>query len=230
MTLREFENWALAQKSVGNPGNNSYIGQCVSLVQQYLDKVHGIPFKARGNAKDWAVNIIDGWSKLDKNTSLKAGDILVYTNGNYGHIIVVSADLKSLEQNHNFDKKVSLNSIRKGYSCVLRNNKGVNVGNTQNTLLSLEEIAKEVIAGKWGNGATRVTTLNSAGYNYSEVQAKVNEILAPSKKQEIVYVVKKGDTLSGIAKRYNTSVAKLVQLNHIKNPNLIYVGQKIKIG
>lgn len=41
------------------------------------------------------------------------------------------------------------------------------------------------------------------------------------------YIVKKGDTLSGIAKMHNTTVQELVKLNNIKNPNLIYVGQKI---
>lgn len=44
------------------------------------------------------------------------------------------------------------------------------------------------------------------------------------------YTVKKGDTLSAIAKRFGTTVAKLVNDNNIKNPNLITVGQKIKIG
>lgn len=38
------------------------------------------------------------------------------------------------------------------------------------------EIAKEVIAGKWGNGATRKKKLEKAGYNYEEVQKKVNEL------------------------------------------------------
>lgn len=42
---------------------------------------------------------------------------------------------------------------------------------------SVTEIAKEVIAGKWGNGADRKNRLTQAGYNYSEVQAKVNELL-----------------------------------------------------
>lgn len=44
-----------------------------------------------------------------------------------------------------------------------------------------------------------------------------------------VYVVKKGDTLWAIAKKYGTSVNALVKLNGIKNPDLIYVGQKIKV-
>lgn len=43
------------------------------------------------------------------------------------------------------------------------------------------------------------------------------------------YTVKSGDTLSGIAKKYGTTVAKLVELNGIKNANLIYKGQVIKL-
>lgn len=45
-----------------------------------------------------------------------------------------------------------------------------------------------------------------------------------------VYTVKSGDTLSGIAKKYGTTVAKLQSLNGIKDVNKIYAGQKIKIG
>jgi hypothetical protein len=37
------------------------------------------------------------------------------------------------------------------------------------------EIAKEVLAGKWGNGDDRKNRLTAAGYNYSEVQAEVNK-------------------------------------------------------
>src|SRR5690554_6350122 len=44
------------------------------------------------------------------------------------------------------------------------------------------------------------------------------------------YTVKKGDTLSHIAKRFGTTVNELVRLNNIKNPNLIYPGQKLKIN
>ena len=43
-------------------------------------------------------------------------------------------------------------------------------------LKSIEEIAKEVLEGKWGNGDARKTALTKAGYNYSEVQKKVNEL------------------------------------------------------
>ncbi len=42
---------------------------------------------------------------------------------------------------------------------------------------SVEAVAKEVLAGKWGNGSARKTALEKAGYDYSAVQAKVNELI-----------------------------------------------------
>lgn len=45
-----------------------------------------------------------------------------------------------------------------------------------------------------------------------------------------VYTVQAGDTLSEIAQRYGTTYQRLAQINGISNPNLIYPGQKIKIG
>lgn len=44
-------------------------------------------------------------------------------------------------------------------------------------LKSIDEIAKEVINGKWKNYPERKTLLENAGYNYSEVQKRVNEML-----------------------------------------------------
>jgi len=43
------------------------------------------------------------------------------------------------------------------------------------------------------------------------------------------YIVQRGDTLSQIARNYGTTVAQLVALNHIANPNLIYTGQTLQI-
>ena len=45
---------------------------------------------------------------------------------------------------------------------------------------TVDELAKEVLEGKWGNGSDRKTALTNAGYDYAKVQAKVNELLAGS--------------------------------------------------
>lgn len=42
---------------------------------------------------------------------------------------------------------------------------------------TIQQIAKEVIAGKWGNGNERKTKLYAAGYNYKTIQAEVNRLL-----------------------------------------------------
>lgn len=45
------------------------------------------------------------------------------------------------------------------------------------TTKSVNQIAREVIAGKWGNGSARINKLRAAGYNAAAVQAEVNRIL-----------------------------------------------------
>lgn len=48
---------------------------------------------------------------------------------------------------------------------------------------TVDELADEVIAGKWGSGDDRKNRLTNAGYNYSAVQSKVNEKLLANKNQ-----------------------------------------------
>lgn len=96
------------------------------------------------------------------------------------------------------------------------------------TKLSIEEVAKKVIAGEYGNGEERKQKLENEGYNYNEVQNKVNELMGVVA-NPTTYIVKSGDTLSEIALKCNTTVDTLVKLNNIKNKNLIYVGQVLKI-
>lgn len=91
---------------------------------------------------------------------------------------------------------------------------------------SIDEVAQEVIAGKWGNGQERANRLRSAGYSYTQVQNRVNEILS---KQTQYYTIQSGDCLSIIAERFGTTVDTLVSLNNIQNPDLIYAGQTIRV-
>ena len=43
------------------------------------------------------------------------------------------------------------------------------------------------------------------------------------------YTVQRGDTLSGIANKFNTTYTSLAQINHLTNPNRIYVGQQLQV-
>ena len=93
-----------------------------------------------------------------------------------------------------------------------------------------EELAMEVLNGVWGNGEERKKRLEEAGYNYQAVQNLVNEKLGikPEPKKEF-YVIKWGDTLTSIAKKFGTTVDELCKLNGIQNPDLIFAGNQIRI-
>lgn len=53
---------------------------------------------------------------------------------------------------------------------------------------------------------------------------------AETEEGSVVYIVQKGDTLWGIAKRYQVALTALIAANpQIKNPNLIYVGNRVRI-
>ena len=56
------------------------------------------------------------------------------------------------------------------------------------------EIAQEVISGKWGNGATRKTKLQNAGYDYNAVQAEVERLM--KKPEPPKPVLKSVDTIA----------------------------------
>ena len=51
--------------------------------------------------------------------------------------------------------------------------------------------------------------------------------IKPWPEQTTTYTVRKGDSLSVIAKRYGSTLAELMALNHIKDPDRIYEGQKL---
>lgn len=111
---------------------------------------------------------------------------------------------------------------------------GVKSENTKpasTTKKSNETIAQEVINGKWGNGNDRKTKLTNAGYDYNSIQKIVNQKLGVKSTTSTVktYTVKKGDTLSAIAKKYGTTYQKIAKDNGIANPNKINVGQVLKI-
>ena len=91
----------------------------------------------------------------------------------------------------------------------------------------VQQIAQEVLAGRWGNGNDRKNRLSAAGYDYNTIQNIVNGKSGASSAQ--YYTVQSGDTLSGIAAKYGTSYQKVAQLNGISNPNVIYVGQRLRV-
>ena len=65
----------------------------------------------------------------------------------------------------------------KGYSVFDENGKKVYSADSSGTKKFIDAIAREVIRGDWGNGDERRKKLTAAGYDYSAVQKRVNELL-----------------------------------------------------
>lgn len=102
---------------------------------------------------------------LSSDKYLVPGDILLYDAKDSGHTAInldtgSKVEVSKDEKNQNESKKKPI-----------------------------EEIASEVIAGKWGNGVDRKNRLTAAGYDYDEVQKKVNEKLKVSKPTYTTYKV-----------------------------------------
>jgi LysM repeat protein len=112
-------------------------------------------------------------TETNKNTTtetnlhiVKSGDTLEKIAKKYNTTVNT---LKSLNGISN------VNRIYVGQKIKLPTN--TNTNTQEKPRKSNKEIAKEVLAGKWGNGVDRKKRLIAAGYNYSEIQREVNKLL-----------------------------------------------------
>lgn len=115
------------------------------------------------------------------------------------------------------------------YSVKVTAQAGLNVrkgaGTNYNIITALKcgtVVSVSKVSGNWGYVG------KYGGWICLDYTAKVGTT-STVKSDKVYYTVKSGDTLSYIAYRYNTTVDKLVSLNNIKNRDLIYVGQKIRV-
>ena len=86
------------------------------------------------------------------------------------------------------------------------------------------------ISNQFGVSVTELASLNGiqgANLQIGEV-LKIPGTIGENPNNMFMYTVKNGDTLYGIAKKYNTTVQKIIDLNYLKNTNLV-VGQVIRI-
>lgn len=124
------------------------------------------------------------WNESDSRTP-KPGDIIFYdwqdngsgdNRGNSDHVGIVEkvsgGKITVIEGNYSNSVKRRTLAVNGKYI------RGYGVPKyTAKNIKSIEQIAREVIAGKWGNGSVRKTKLTAAGYDYKAVQKKVNELI-----------------------------------------------------
>ena len=75
------------------------------------------------------------------------------------------------------DRRNRLDAAGYDYNTVQSRVNALLSGGSKTPSKSVTEIAREVIAGKWGNGSERRRRVQAAGYNYAAVQSEVNRLL-----------------------------------------------------
>lgn len=77
----------------------------------------------------------------------------------------------------------------------------------------------------------QVLTIHQSTSNQSSnVASTAHQTSSNTTANHGIYTIQRGDTLSGIAVRFNTTTAALASANHIENPNLIRVGQQLQVN
>lgn len=190
--VRDFLNSQVGQKVNAKAG--IYNGQCVSLIKALLEFL-GVndPYGARGNAKDVGDTLLrqgiarqgGGWLAILVNR-----DMGLIQGVRYGHIWIDLAGEANYEQNGARALYTTKNT--RPYS------QGQQVVNLDHLVApdpvapkkTNEQIADEVLAGKWGNNPERRAKINAAGYNYDTIQSIVNSRagnpVAPRKSNEVI--------------------------------------------
>lgn len=151
---------------------------------------------------------------------------------------VANGSIKVIEGN--MDNKVAYRTIAingkyiRGFGVPKYNTKEVNEPDNEVVYIVKRGDTLSKIAAKYGTTYQKLAEYNGIKnprlirvgqkIRIPNVEEKVEE-----KKEDIIYTVKRGDTLSKIATKYNTTYQKLAEYNNIKNPSLISVGQQIKI-
>ena len=181
-----YNKQASRTKMINNASSDTFGFDCVCLIKGILwgwngnkNHVYGGANYASNGVADVDANAIIG-SKYCDHVSTNFNNIVV---GEIvwlsGHVGIYIGDGKVVECTPAWKNKVQITNLSARKWLKHGKLKYVDYSSTTSTTTkkSVETIAKEVIDGKWGNGSERKTRLTQAGYNYSEVQSKVNQLL-----------------------------------------------------
>jgi hypothetical protein len=197
------------RKMISAADDNTWAFDCVCLIKSILWGWRGDKSGSYGGAKYASNNVpdinADQMINACKNVSTDFSKIEIgEAVWLQGHIGVYIGDGLAVECTPSWENCVQITACNRAIKGYNRRN-WVKHGKLpyityekaetvpKNTSKAIEEVAREVINGRYGNGAARKTKLEAEGYNYKEVQAKVNEIL--SGKEPLEKVAK--DTING---------------------------------
>ena len=233
-SLNIYPLW-VANYGVSKPGGNDKWSTWVGWQYTSTGRVNGIS----GNVdRDQFTNdvFLSDNSKIPEieipnNTEtityiVKPGDTLSKIARNYGTTVNSIVSLNPSIDNPNL--------IYPGEEFIIRTNQTENTSNSNEVYTVVKGDTLSEIAAKYNTTVSiLVATNNISNPNLIYPGQKIIITKTNSLGNEcgkILYTIKRGDTLSEIALRYDTTVDEIASLNNIKNPNLIYAGETIRIS
>ena len=200
-------------------GINTYVDRDKFTKEVFLDDISVVPPVEEPDTEE-----IDPTPAKTKRITIKSGDTLSSLAREYNTTVSELVKLNNI---------ANPNLIYAGESLLVPTNSDTN-GSQNGTV--------ETYTVKSGDTLSQIAQM----FNTTVTQiAKDNNIqninlIYPGQKLQVgsncrydcghtLHTVKRGDTLWSLARRYNTSIANIVRLNRIQNPNLIYPGQVFRI-
>ncbi|MCP4684313.1 MAG: LysM peptidoglycan-binding domain-containing protein [bacterium] len=86
------------------------------------------------------------------------------------------------------------------------------------------------IARKFGTTTSKLRNLNGLGRSSRIYPGQVLTVAGGGGSEYVIYKVRRGDNLSRIAKKYRTTIARILAANHLTDPDNIPVGYKLRIN
>ena len=157
--------------------------------------------------------------------TVKPGDTLSAIAKNYGTTVNNIVSLNPSITNPNL--------IYPGEQFIIKTNQTENSSNYNKVYTVVKGDTLSQIAAKYNTTVSNLVSINNiANPNliYPGQKIIIKTYFYGNECGKILYKIKRGDTLSEIALKYNTTVNEIAILNNIKNPNLIYAGETIRIS
>lgn len=158
-----------------NNGGSDHIGIVESVSGKTITVIEGNKGEAVARR-----TISVGWGYIRGYARPKYSSAGSSTSSAKKSVAEVAQEVISGKWGNGADRKSALTAAGYDYDAVQAKVNELVKGTSSTPKKSVDELAKEVLAGKWGNGSARKTALEKAGYNYSEVQNRVNELCGGS--------------------------------------------------
>lgn len=185
---------------------NSEVAKFIALkdtIQKYHYEEYFMPTKNLNNVTSNGDIVVQ--TTPNKYHTVRKGETISKIASKYG---VSTSKLKSMNHLHS-------NSLRVGQKLLVR----------KGTTITRPTPAVATDSTNVAMDSTRVA-IDSTLVKQDSIATKAP---TPEPKADIIYVIKKGDTLSSIARAYHTTAEAIAKYNNISNVNNIQMGQKIKI-